>query len=213
MAETHHLLHLTLIRHAPSLYQDGTLPPSDPAADCSDEEAFSRLASHMPGEAIWWVSPLLRTRMTADALIKAGASAKEQKPDRLLEEQDYGAWHGRPISAIWEEIKDGPLTRWHFLHPDIVPPDGESFAMLWARAARLRLSIETCGADHLVLIGHAMIFRALIGQMLGLEMETALGLGIAPLSRSELVHLRPIEKTSTDNTGGSWMLDQLNIPA
>jgi alpha-ribazole phosphatase len=208
MAETARLLNLTLIRHAPSIHDKGHLPPADPEADISDTKAFGRLAKQIPDNATWWVSPLRRTSMTAEALIASGAQPGQMQLTPLLKEQDYGIWHGCPVADIWDEIKDGPLTDWHFLHPSVTPPEGESFETLWERGAELLKNIEGFSDDHLVLIGHAMIFRALIGQALQLDMEVALALGIAPLSRSKLIFLR-----GTASKTGSWMLDQLNLPA
>ncbi|XDZ64624.1 histidine phosphatase family protein [Alphaproteobacteria bacterium LSUCC0684] len=208
MAEMVRPLHLTLIRHGPSVHEEGCLPPADPEADMSDIAAFERLAGLLPADATWWVSPLRRTRMTADALIAAGAHPGEMITAPMLKEQDYGTWHGRPVAEIWEEIKDGPLTPFHFLHPSVTPPGGESFDQLWARVAELRQSIEKTREDHLVLIGHAMIFRALIGQAMGLDAERALAFGISPLSMSRITFIRP-----QGESRGSWMLDQLNVPA
>ena len=201
-------LHLTLIRHAPSVHDKDCLPPPDPNADLSDAGAFERLAEKIPADATWWVSPLRRTRMTAETLMASGARAGEVQITPLLKEQDYGLWHGRPIADIWDEIKEGPLTDWHFLHPSITPPEGESFETLWRRTSTLLEKVKDFSGDHLVLIGHAMIFRALIGQALNLDMERALGFGISPLSLSKLTFLR-----STETTQGCWKLDQLNIPA
>jgi len=201
-------LHLTLIRHAPSVHDKDCLPPPDPNADLSDAGAFERLAEKIPADATWWVSPLRRTCMTAETLIASGARAGEVQITPLLKEQDYGLWHGRPIADIWDKIKEGPLTEWHFLHPSITPPEGESFETLWRRTSTLLEKVKDFSGDHLVLIGHAMIFRALIGQALNLDMERALGFGISPLSLSRLTFIR-----SSETTKGSWKLDQLNLPA
>jgi len=208
MAEIERPLHLTLIRHGPSVHEEGCLPPSDPDADISDIAGFERLACLLPSGANWWISPLRRTRMTADTLIAAGAHPGEMIVAPMLKEQDYGTWHGQPVAAIWDEIKDGPLTPFHFLHPSVTPPGGESFEQLWERVAELRKSIEETTENHLILIGHAMIFRALIGQALGLDMENALAFGINPLSMTRMTFIRPQGESE-----GSWMLDQLNVLA
>ena len=202
-------LDLYLIRHAPTITPKGVVPPADPDPDLSDEPAFRQLAGQLPRAAMWWVSPLKRCRMTAETLLQSGASAEQVTPDKRLVEQNYGNFHGRPVAEVWDEIKDGPRSNWHFLHPGFCPPGGESFLMLHDRAAAVLQSIEASATNELVLVGHGMMFRSLIAHALDLPTEQALALGISPLSLSRLTLIRTGASPDHGN-GGRWSLTTLN---
>lgn len=202
-------LELYLIRHAPSIHARGIVPPADPAADISATASFKALASALPEAAPWWVSPLQRCRMTATALEEAGAVAGPVHYHDGLVEQSLGAWHGQPISDVWAELEDGPKSNWHFLHPDLTPPGGESVTAVHARTRKIIDEIETATCEALVIIGHSMVNRSLIAHALGLPAEKAVAMACANLS---LTHLTCIQDgASTDQGhGGNWMLNCLN---
>ena len=202
-------LDLYLIRHAPTISPKGIVPPADPDADLSDQTAFRQLAGNLPASAMWWVSPLKRCQMTAETLLQSGASAAQVTPDQRLTEQDYGDFHGRPVAEVWDEIKDGPKSNWHFLHPAFCPPGGESFLMLYDRTRAVLQSIEASATSDLVIVGHGMMFRTLIAHALDLPPEQALAFGISPLSLSRLTLIRTGASPDHGN-GGRWSLTTLN---
>ena len=202
-------LDLYLIRHAPTISPKGVVPLADPDADLSDQSAFRQLAGQLPVSAMWMVSPLKRCQMTAETLMQSGAAAAQVKPDNRLTEQDYGDFHGRPVAEVWDEIKDGPKSNWHFLHPAFCPPGGESFLMLHERAGAVLQSIEVSATSDLVLVGHGMMFRSLIAHALDMPPEQALALGISPLSLSRLTLIRSGASPDHGN-GGRWSLTSLN---
>ncbi|MCE2517864.1 MAG: histidine phosphatase family protein [Alphaproteobacteria bacterium] len=200
---------VTLVRHAPTIYPKGTLPPVDPDVDLTDQAQITRLAQRLPDQAEWWISPLSRCRKTAEALIEAGATPASQAIDPQLVEQDYGEWHGQSVAAIWDAVKDGPKSNWHFLHASVTPPGGESFNDLCARLEAVMTRIMETKADELVLIAHGMVIRALIGLALGKTPGEALAMDVAPLSMSQLTFIASNDSPD-DDAGGRWMINRLN---
>ena len=194
------MLNVMLIRHAPSINKQGCVPSPDCDADITNKAAFKALAAHLPVEASWWVSTIKRCRMTASALTAAGATPADIVYDNRLIEQDYGAWHDTSIAAIWDEIKDKPKSNWHFLHPSIKPPQGESFIELHARLQPVIDEIEALGEGNLVIIAHAMVNRSLIAHALRLPVEQALALAFAPLAMTRMAMLK--DNTSQDDGNG-----------
>ena len=199
-------LDLYLIRHAPTISPKGIVPPADPDADLSDQSAFRQLAGDLPASAMWWVSPLKRCQMTAETLLQSGASAAQVTPDQRLTEQDYGDFHGRPVAEVWDEIKDGPKSNWHFLHPAFCPPGGESFLMLHDRTRAVLQSIEASATNDLVIVGHCMMFESLIAHALD-NTGTGARLGIAPVAE-RLTLIR--SGASLISNGGRWSLTSLS---
>lgn len=208
---THHVRTITihLIRHAPTLHDKGTLPPYDPDVDLSQQGRISALAGVLPPSSVWWVSPLLRCRKTADALKKAGASPSDEVVLNTIEEQRYGTWHGRPVADIWDEVKDGPKSNWHFLHPSIRPPEGESFDDLITRLIPVMNAIQTSDIDHITIIAHAMVIKALIGMAMGLDSGQSLAFQIDHLSRTTLTYMAE-GSSNGDHSGGPWQINRLN---
>ncbi len=203
------LVTLSFIRHAKADYPPNTLPPHDPDLAETSQEDFTRLAEKLPkGE--WWISPLKRCQQTAHALIKSGAKPTAQKTDPRLEEQYYGDWHGKTTLSIWEEIADKPKVNWHFLHPAITPPMGESFLDLIERLKPVMADImnQEGGQEmhkHIILITHAMVIRAMIGLALGRSADEALAVEIAPLSLCQLTYM-----AKGQQQGGRWQINSIN---
>ena len=203
------LVTVSFIRHAKADYPENTLPPHDPDLAEIDQNHFTRLAEKLPvGD--WWISPLKRCQQTAQELIKSGAKPTAQITDPRLEEQYYGDWHGKTILSIWEEIADKPKVNWHFLHPSITPPKGESFLNLQERLKPVMADIMNQeggleGTRHIILVTHAMVIRAMIGLALGRSADEALAIEIAPLSLCQLTYM-----AKGQQQGGRWQINRIN---
>jgi uroporphyrin-III C-methyltransferase/precorrin-2 dehydrogenase/sirohydrochlorin ferrochelatase len=131
-----------------------------------------------------WVSPLARSRQTAEL---AGIAC-EMHDD--LREVDFGRWEGQTFSEI--ETSDAQLIEpWRMLAPDFTFPGGESLAAFDARIARLAARIEKQDG-RVVLVTHGGVIRALVCHWLGRSAEARLGLDVAPASvtRLRLAHGR-----------------------
>lgn len=121
--------------------------------------------------ALVLVSPLVRTRQTADAVLRGRNIPVRECPDLI--ECDYGDWSGRPLADL---VKDDLWSAVQ-LHPSGVTfPDGESMAQVAARSvAAVRAAvaeIEAAGSGgNLVVVSHGDVIKAIIADALGLHLD------------------------------------------
>ena len=201
---------ISLIRHAPTVYPKGTLPPYNPDITLDGfEQTLSKLATHLPADASWLESPLSRCKKTADAIIAHGAVPKTRAVIPALEEQRHGDWHGRKVADVWDELKDGPKSNWHFLHHDIAAPHGESFVELIKRLGPVMEQITSSEDNAIVVVAHAMVIKALVGMALGMSPAQSLSISIDPLSLTEMTYMASGAISDYD-AGGAWQLRRLN---
>ena len=178
------------IRHAPVTTHGGRIyGQNDLPADCADVALFRALAPQLPKEALWLVTPLRRTRQTAEALFAAGAPPPaEMREEPAFLEQHFGSWQGLTYDEL-ATLRDGAAHRfWHA--PALErPPGGESFADVVRRVAEAvqRISPEAAGRD-LVVVAHGGSIRAALAYALGIEAEKALGFAVDNCSLTRLDH-------------------------
>jgi broad specificity phosphatase PhoE len=124
------------------------------------EEAGKLLASlnTRPEDLDWWVSPLRRTRETAErARAALGLHPTYYKMDERLKELSFGLWEG----MTWKEVRrsdpgralNREKNKW-----DTVPPEGESYVML---AERVISFLENLTRDT-VIVSHGGVGRAMM---------------------------------------------------
>lgn len=184
---------LILIRHAPAVTEGRMAGKRDVAADCSNAAAFAALQARLDPDAARLISPALRCRQTASSL---WPDLPAPDSDTRLWEQDFGAWEGMPF----DQLPDlGALGL-----PDLAahrPPQGESFADLYARAQPALAEVVARGARKTVIIAHAGLIRAALGMALG-QPHLGLAFQIAPLSQTRLIAV-----------AGAWSIACVNEPA
>src|SRR4029077_4690191 len=61
---------------------------------------YQALAARLPRPAVWKVTPLSRTRRTADAIFAAGYPPTEPEVEPDLIEQSLGEWRGLPHAEL-----------------------------------------------------------------------------------------------------------------
>ncbi len=181
-----------LIRHAlveenarAMLY--GTMDvPLCPDTLVAQAEAYRSLAARLPRPAAWVVTPLSRTRLTAEALFRAGYPAQPLAVEPNLIEQDLGEWQGLPHADLPPKLRLPAHSFWP-LGGEEVPPGGESMAEVIARAgaAMERLAAAHAGAD-VVIVSHGGAIRAAVAHALGLHADTALHLSVQNISLTRL---------------------------
>ncbi len=181
-----------LIRHAlveesarAMLY--GTMDvPLCPDALAADVPMYQALAARLPRPASWVVTPLSRTRLTAEALFRHGypAQAPDVEPD--LVEQDLGDWQGLPHADLPARLLRAPHAFWP-LSGEEVPPGGESMVTVIARVGRVmeRLAANHAGGD-VVAVSHGGAIRAAIAHAIGITADNALHLSVQNLSLTRL---------------------------
>jgi alpha-ribazole phosphatase len=182
-----------LIRHAPSVDGGAMAGRRDVAADCSNIAALDSLRARVKmcaGDTLH-ASPALRCLQTAAVLWDDIAP----RQDPRLREQDFGNWEGMPYANLPDL---GPLAQADLAA--FTPPNGESFGALYARAAPALLALP---AGRHIIVAHAGIVRAALGQALG-AVHLGLGFSVAPLSLTRL---------SRDLATGTWAIHWVNWTA
>lgn len=181
-----------LIRHA-LVHPDSLtcLYGTDDVPICLDTmaaqaEAYAALAARLPRPARLVCTPLTRTQLTADALIRAGYPAQERQINPAFSEQDFGEWQGLPIARFDSRGDDERHPFWP-VHAAETPPGGESFAALIARVgAGLEALRETAAGEDTVIVSHGGAIRAACAHALGLTPHQALCLQIDNISLTRL---------------------------
>ena len=145
---------------------------------------YQALAARLPREAQWVVTPLSRTRRTAEAI----AEWREDTPELLVEEglleQDLGEWQGLRHHEL-PPLLDQPAHAFWPVAADETPPGGESFADVCARVGRTveRLADRFAHRD-VIAVTHGGAIRGAIAHALGLTPTQALHLSVQNLSVS-----------------------------
>jgi broad specificity phosphatase PhoE len=153
-----------------------------PQALISQGTVYAALARRLPRGADWAVTPLSRTRRTAEAIFAAGYPAAPLEVVPGLIEQDMGAWQGRPHAEIPALLQQPAHAFWP-LAGDEAPPAGESMAQVITRvgAALEELAPAHAGRD-LVVVSHGGAIRAAVAHALGIGATAALHLSVQNLS-------------------------------
>ena len=198
-----------LVRHAPVINPSGCIyGQHDVEADCSELHRFRVLAERLPRRAAWFVTPLSRTRRTAEAILAAGFP--EQVAPAIepgLIEPSVGDWQGLTHDAV-RARGDGAGHRFWLAPATVRPPGGESFADVVERvsATLAALSAGHHGRD-VVAVCHGGAIRAALAVALGIDPERALPFQIDPLSLTRIDAL-------PDAAGGfAWRVGGVNLPA
>lgn len=184
-----------LIRHALveqnarlSLY--GTLDvPLCPDSLIAQRPMYEALAARLPKKANWLVSPLSRTRCTAEAIQDAGYGTTQLTVEPALIEQDLGAWQGMAHHELPDHLHLAPHPFWSVSASEC-PPNGESMIDVCARVGRgLDRLAEAYAGQDVVAVSHGGAIRAALAHALRIHAETALHFSIQNLSLTILERL------------------------
>ena len=211
------------IRHAPVEKETGYVPDYDPNARY-DAGAAERLGRAMPENARWIMSPLKRTRQTAEQVRQHLNHQAQHPEDEHIEpdiiEQDLGRWAGAQLADVWQELAPLPKHNFSFQRAETQPPDGEKFAdqcvriAAYLNAQEVRIAAKKDTRTH-VMFAHAHTIRAVIAHCFGLAPDTALSIAVDNYSRTIFDYLPPEPPVTGSLTpaGGNWQLMGLNLPA
>jgi alpha-ribazole phosphatase len=147
---------------------------------------YRALASRLPRPALWSVTPLSRTRRTAEAIFAAGYPRVPLAIEPALIEQSLGEWQGLAHAELPARLKLPVPPFWPLAGLEH-PPGGESLAHVITRVgdALERLAVAHAGQD-LVIVMHGGAIRAAVAYALGIEPDTALRLSVQNLSLTKL---------------------------
>ena len=157
------------------------------AASLAVQEPLHRaLAARLPRDAAWFVTPLRRTRDTAEVIHRAGYPPCDLTVEPGLTEQDLGSWQGLRHADLPARLTDPAHPFWP-LSAEETPPEGESMVQVLDRVGQAmeRLAADHAGLD-LVCISHGGAIRAAIAHALGVNAHAALHMSVQNLSLSIL---------------------------
>ena len=181
------------VRHAPVISpQEVLYGQADFPCDTHDVAALSHLAEALPVTPHWIISPLQRTRQTAEAILAAPGGEPLGRPNFRIEpgliEQQCGIWENTPWDEFYAKRKtDRPRCPYWATEADEVLEGGESYVQAFARAQAAidRLMPEYLGQD-VVVVGHGGVIRAGVAHGLGLPPSEAQKLQILNLSLTRI---------------------------
>ena len=147
---------------------------------------YRALARRLPRPATWKVTPLSRTRRTAQAIFASGYPPTELQVEPDLIEQDLGDWQGLPHDDLPARLALPKHAFWP-LAGDEVPPGGESMeAVIDRTGAALERLANTNRDRDVVIVSHGGTIRAAVAHALRIEADNALHLSIQNLSLTRL---------------------------
>ena len=147
---------------------------------------YRALANRLPRPAQWKVTPLSRTRRTAQAIFAAGYPEAALAEEAGLIEQSLGEWQGLPHAELPAKLAEPAHPFWP-LRGNEMPPGGESMVQVIARVGTSleRLALQHPGGD-IVIVSHGGAIRAALAHALQIEPDSALHLSVQNLSLTRL---------------------------
>jgi alpha-ribazole phosphatase len=147
---------------------------------------YRSLAKRLPRPADWLVTPLSRTRRTAETIFAHGYPQAELGVEPDLIEQSLGEWQGLPHAELPPRLLHKAHAFWPLAGTE-KPPGGESMEEVIARvgAAMERLAETHAGSD-VVIVSHGGAIRGAIAHALRIGPDSALHMSVQNLSLTRL---------------------------
>jgi broad specificity phosphatase PhoE len=147
---------------------------------------YNALAARLPRPAAWKVTPLSRTRRTADAIFAAGYPRVEPEVEAALIEQSLGEWQGLPHAELPARLTLPKHAFWPLAGHER-PPGGETLSEVIDRVGE---RLERLAARHpdedVVIVSHGGAIRAAVAYCLRIGADNALHLTVQNLSLTRL---------------------------
>ena len=157
-----------------------------PSSLIEQRPMYKALAGRLPRLARWVVTPLSRTRRTAQAIFEAGYPEAPLAVEPALMEQHLGEWQGLAHHELPARLSLPAHPFWP--HAGLEqPPGGESMPEVIERVgvALDRLAIAHEGED-VVAVAHGGAIRAAVAHALRIGPDSALHLSVQNLSLTRL---------------------------
>ncbi len=149
---------------------------------------YRALAARLPRPAVWKVTPLSRTRRTAETIFAAGYPRVEPEVEPDLIEQSLGEWQGLPHAELPARLSLPKHAFWP-LAGDERPPGGETMVEVIERAGAALERLAACHpGEDVVIVSHGGTIRAAVAYCLRIGADNALHLTIQNLSLTRLEH-------------------------
>lgn len=153
-------------------------------------ETSARLAARLPRPARWYVTPLSRTRATAEGVFACGYPEAALAIEPAFIEQNFGDWQGTLHDELPAKLTQPAHPFW-IVSAEETPPNGESSDSMKLRvgAALERLAQAHAGED-IVVVAHGGSIRAAVAHALDVPMRTALHFSIKNQSITRMLRGR-----------------------
>jgi broad specificity phosphatase PhoE len=147
---------------------------------------YRSLAARLPRPADWLVTPMSRTRRTAETIFAHGYPVAGLTEEPGLIEQSLGDWQGLPHAELPARLALPAHAFWP-LGGHEKPPGGESMAEVIVRVggAMERLARRHAGRE-VVIVSHGGAIRGAIAHALQIGPDNALHMSVQNLSLSRL---------------------------
>jgi broad specificity phosphatase PhoE len=151
---------------------------------------YRSLAARLPRPADWLVTPLSRTRRTAETIFSMGYPAVKLGVEPGLIEQSLGEWQGLPHADLPERLALPAHAFWPLAGHE-KPPGGESVAEVIARVGSAMERLAEVHADRdVVIVSHGGAIRGAVAHALGIGPDNALHLAVQNLSLTRMERIR-----------------------
>lgn len=159
----------------------------DPELNEEGRQEATALAGSLMGEEFTRivVSPAKRALETIDYI----STVKAITPliDSRLMECDFGEWEGLTFAQA-QANSPAHFEQW-LMDTAIAPPQGESFNAVYERAHKVVAEYSQIYAGERVLLcTHASVIRALLLDVLGVELKSHMAVNVAPASNSAITY-------------------------
>ena len=147
---------------------------------------YQALAARLPRPAVWMVTPLSRTRRTAEAIFAAGYPRVEPQVEPRLIEQSLGEWQGLPHAELPARLSLPQHAFWPLAGHER-PPGGETLAEVIERAGAALEDLAVRHRDQdVIIVSHGGAIRAAVAHCLRIGPDNALHLTIQNLSLTRI---------------------------
>ena len=147
---------------------------------------YRALANRLPRPANWVVTPLSRTRRTAEAIFRHGYPEQPLSVEPGLIEQSLGEWQGLPHADLPERLALPAHAFWPLAGHE-KPPGGESMAEVIIRVGdTMERLAEVHAGREVVVVSHGGAIRGAVAHALSIGPDNALHMSIQNLSLTRL---------------------------
>lgn len=179
------------VRHAPVINPDSLIyGASDLPCHTDSQEEFAHLADCLPVTPHWLISPLQRTRQTAEAILAANVTRHGAPEFRVIPEfieQSLGRWEGFSWNDYYAARRNKQRHPFWAAEAHETVEGGNSYVEIFHRAQnRIETLTEELKGHDIIMVGHGGVIRAAVAQALGLPPESALMLQILNLSLTRI---------------------------
>ncbi|HTZ72248.1 MAG TPA: histidine phosphatase family protein [Acetobacteraceae bacterium] len=169
------------------------------------DASYRALAARLPPRAAWVVTPLRRTRDTAQAIGAAGYVLPSLEVEPGLIEQDLGDWQGLVHAALPPLLREPAHAFWP-LGATETPPGGESMEQVVTRVGE---ALEALASKHpaqdVVAVSHGGAIRAAVAYASGAGAGASLHFAVHNLSLTVLERFSQGWRVVCVNELGAWL--------